>query len=265
MTRRILVIFNQQGKPMKSLMFGMVTVLLIMLVSAGCTESNEWDEGSQGGQASRQSDQNNDQRQRDERRSDENRSEDNTDESLETELGNAFNELGNALEELGEAFQNETSVEPVDYRDLREMLPASIRGMEKGRSEGERSGTLGFRISQVEQSYESVSGDAEVEISIVDLGGLKNIAAFGLEWLKMDVDRESDDGYERTRTYRGHPVLDKCERRGGEDYRCEMVAYVSRRFVVALKSKGLEKGSLEGIMEQVDVKRLEAMKDEGVE
>lgn len=254
---------------MKSTFFGVVIVALLVFTGAGCAESDQWDE-SKDWQASNEDTQSNrDNRDRDEdlrddtrdeRQRDSRQNDDRQNSNTETELEEAFSELGSALEELGQAFKEDAGVDPVDYRELRDVLPERIRGMEKGRSNGERTGALGFRISQVEQTYESTTGDAELEISIVDMGGLKNIAAVGLEWLNLDMDRESDDGFERTRSYRGHPVLDKCEQMGREA-RCEMVAYVSRRFVVAIKSKGLEMGSLEGIMEQVDVEQLEEMRD----
>ncbi len=256
---------------MKSIFSGVVIALLLLSAGAGCSESDQWDKENNDWQASstentrsNRDDRVRDEEDRDDTRSSNDNRNDSRNDDRQSDLEDAFSELGSALEELGQAFKEEAGVSPVDYRELREVLPAQIRGMEKGRSNGERTGALGFRISQVEQTYTSANGDAELEISIVDMGGLKNLAAVGLEWLNLDVDRESDDGFERTRTYRGHPVLDKCERMGGED-RCEMVAYVSRRFVVAIKSEGLEKGSLENIMEQVDVERLEEMREAGGE
>lgn len=227
-----------------------LTLFTLVFLAAGCSDSGNWDSGEDAWNSS-------------EKNNDDSRDRNNDDNYADNEIGEALNQLGNALEEMGSALGNETQTEPVDYRELRDVIPGSIPGMEKGRSSGERSGALGFRVSQVEQIFEEENGDGRVEISIVDLGGLKNIASMGLEWLNLDVDRESDDGYERTRSYRGHPVLDKCERMNRYD-KCEMIAYVSKRFVVTLESRGLEMGRLEDIIEEMDIRKLEDMKDDGV-
>ena len=257
---RIRVIFNQLVILMKTAFPHLFIILLVFMAGAGCTDSNSWDTDEDV-----KTSKSDDQDQRDDRNSNRNSNQNNSDDEYpDTELGNALNELGNAFEEMGKAFGNDTNVEPVDFRELRALLPEEIRGMEKGKSNGERTGALGFRISQVEQTYEEENGDGKLEISIVDLGGLKNVAAMGLDWLNVDVDRESDDGYERTRTYRDHPVMDKCEQTGRYD-KCEMTAFISRRFVVSLKSQGLERGRLEDILEEVDIRKLERMKDEGVD
>ncbi|MEM8484158.1 MAG: hypothetical protein AAF564_01355 [Bacteroidota bacterium] len=179
------------------------------------------------------------------------------------ELGEALSELEDALDGLGEAFGGGNKVEAVDFRELRTIMPDRIRGMEKGKSNGERTGALGFRISQVDQMFAEENGNGRLDISIVDLGGLKNVASMGLNWLQMDVDRESDDGYERTRTYREHPVLDKCSNMSGKT-RCEMTVFVSERFVVSLESRDMDAGMLEDILEDMDIRKLERMKEEGI-
>lgn len=236
---------------------------MLVLVVAGCTGSDGADaEDGEWSTASKQT-QRNDSRSNDKDRNS-NSSDDRNSTSREgEELSDALNEIGNALEGLGEAFGGGNTVEAVDFRELRKIMPDGIRGMEKGKSNGERTGALGFRISQVDQAFHEDDGNGKVDISIVDLGGLKNVASMGLDWLKMDVDRETDDGYERTRTYREHPVLDKCSNMSGT-MRCEMTVFVSRRFVVSLESRGMEAGQLEDILEDMDIRELERMRDEGI-
>lgn len=261
LTTRILVIRNQLVIRMKSTFSLFIMSLLILVVATGCSDADKWDTKDDDWAANEQDDKqskDDDRDNRDRRNSNNN----NDDDSPGGELGEALNEIENAFEELGQAFGAESKVEPIDFRDLRELLPERIRGMEKGRSNGERTGALGFRISQVEQTFEAENGDGEIEISIVDLGGFRNVASMGLDWLSVEVDRESDDGYERTRTYRGHPVMDKCEQMSRYE-RCELTAFISRRFVVSLKSKDVERGRLEDILEDIDIDKLEDMKDEG--
>ncbi len=229
----------------------LLAAFLVFTTAVGCSDSNGWDTEDDWKTSKRE-----------DREKKSRRDKKDTDD-FENELDEALSQLGDAFEDMGDAFGRESEIEPVDFRDLRDVLPGDIRGLEKGKSSGEKGGALGFRISQVEQKYESEDGDSRVEISIVDLGGLRNVAAFGLDWLKLKVDREDEDGYERTRTYRDHPVIDKCRQMSRYDH-CEMTAFVSRRFVVKLESWGLERGGLEDVMEDTNIRKLERMKDEGV-
>ena len=250
---------------MKTLFSWLVVFVFLLTAGTGCTgESNAWDDGDDWG-TNQRDDRDKDDRSRDRNRNSNSNSNSNRNDSDSPgdEIGQAFEELGNALEGLSDAFNNETNVEPVDFRELGEVIPERIRGMEAGKSSGERTGALGFRVSQIEQTFYEENGDGKVEISVVDLGGLKNLAAMGLDWLNLDVDREGTDGYERTRTYRDHPVLDKCDSRSRYDV-CEMIAFVSRRFVVTLRSTDMEMGMLEDVMEKMDIRKLERMKEDGV-
>ena len=179
------------------------------------------------------------------------------------DLGEAMNNLGNALEQLGQSLGGDANVEPVDYRALRDVLPRRIRGLEKGRYNGERTSTLGIRVSTVEQEYESDDGDEWVKIQVVDLGSLRNVAAFGLDWLKLEVDRESSDGFERTTTIDGHPALEKCQTSGRTE-QCEVHLFVAERFVVDLESKGFSIDRLHDVIDDMDLEDLEEMKLEGV-
>ncbi len=264
------VLFNKFVSYMKATYTSSIFAMfcMIVLVLTGCTGSEGVDaEDEEWSTATRQERKRSDSRsnnENDSRNSDNSYNSDKTYNSPEgEELGEALNELGDALESLGDAFGGGNSVEAVDFRELRTIMPDRIRNMEKGKSNGERTGALGFRISQVDQIFYEEDGNGEIEISVVDLGGLKNVASMGLDWLKLDVDRETDEGYERTRTYREHPVLDKCDNMSGT-MRCEMTAFVSRRFVVSLKSKDMEAGMLERILEDMDIRKLERMKEEGI-
>ena len=194
------------------------------------------------------------------------RSEERSDEQDRTpgeELDEALSSLGNALEELGESLNERSSVEPVDYRDLRDLLPGRIRGLEKGNYNGERTGTLGIKISKVEQEYESDDGDESVDISIIDLGSLRNVAAFGVDWLKVERDRESNDGFERTTQIDDHPALEKCQT-SSQYEKCEIHLLVGERFVVDVVARGLSIRDVRNIVDDIDLRGLEKMRNEGV-
>ena len=177
-------------------------------------------------------------------------------------LGEALNELGDALKGMGEAFAGEVKVEPVDWRDLAELYPRRIRGLEQSGQEGEKSGAMGFKVATVKRTYTSSEGDQRLEISLVDLGSMRGVARVGLEWLNLEIDREDNSGFERTTKFRDHPMMESCDKVG--ELTCEVNLLVSNRFVISMDSRGLEIDKLRDILADVKIDRLEELHDFGV-
>ena len=171
--------------------------------------------------------------------------------------------MGEAMEAFGEAMEGMASGEgradPVDFRVLKEMLPEEAGGLRRASHSGERGGAMGMVVSQAEADYEGDDG-ATVDVKIVDLGGVPQIAMMGYGWAMAEVDRESDDGFERTMEYRGH--------RGYEQYdsssnRAEMNLLVAGRFMVEAQGRNVDMDRLRAVVDDVAIDDLEDMRDEG--
>jgi len=142
--------------------------------------------------------------------------------------------FGERMKALGDAFDEDRHVEPIEWQKLRDLLPDRVAGMQRHNVDGDRteSGGLGIRLSKVEAEYSD--DDHRLTMAIVDLGSPKRIAMMGLSWLDLEIDHESDDGFERTSHYKDFPTFEKCER----DRRCEIQMIVAERFLVAIESEG---------------------------
>lgn len=105
----------------------------------------------------------------------------------EGDLAGAMEAFGNAMERMA---GGEGRAEPVDFRRLRDVLPEEAAGLERTSQSGERGGALGMAVSQAEAVYEGDDG-ARVEVKIVDLGNVPQIAMMGYGWALAEVDRES--------------------------------------------------------------------------
>jgi len=178
------------------------------------------------------------------------------------EFAEAMGKLGEKLGNLGEAFSENKDVEPIDFRKLQDLLPNRVAGLPRVDMEGERQGGMGIRISQATGTYER--GENRITISIVDLGTLKGAAMLGLNWLEMDVDRENSRGFERTLRYEGFPAHEKYER-NNDNTRFETTFIVVERYVVKVEGEGpdLDEDDMEDAREEVDVDRLEALREFG--
>lgn len=168
----------------------------------------------------------------------------------------AMSEMGKKMEEG----KNRT-IEPVDFRTLRALLPETAGGLERTEMEGQKGGTMGMTISTTEATYEGEAG-RRLTVKIADLGGVSGFAMLGYGWAMADIDRESTSGYEKTTQYDGHKAHEKYNR---DRQRGEMQVLVADRFVVDVSGRDVEMETVKDALAQIDLSTLVAMKDEGVQ
>lgn len=169
-------------------------------------------------------------------------------------------DLGKALGGLLGALAGGENVEPVDFRELKALLPEQVAGLKRTKSAGEKSAALGIASSKANAQYGDEPG-RRVELEIMDMGTLKGIGTMAFGWLGASIDRESDDGYERTSMFEGcrmHEEFSKSSGRGAT------TLIVADRFVVKAEGTGLSAEEMKRAVAAVDRKKLESMKAVGV-
>jgi hypothetical protein len=170
---------------------------------------------------------------------------------VEGDVADAMGKVSEAMEQLK---QDGKVVEPVNFRVLKGGIPLTFLGMERTKAEGETTGAMGFKISTAKATYQD--GDKRVDIEIIDVGGI-GMAAMGMAaWAMAEIDKESDNGFERTTTFEGHKAFEKCN---GD--RCEFSAWMGKRIIFNVKSynvgmddikKGMKKDiDLDDLMDKV--------------
>ncbi len=175
------------------------------------------------------------------------------------QLGEAA--AGTAAGAAGAALGSVKASEPVDFRALKDLLPAELPGMRRTSFEGEKAGAMGFIASHGEARYEAEDG-SNVTMKITDMGamvGMAAMAAYG--WALATVDRETETGYERTTTIKGYKGFEKFDR---ENKSGELSLLVGGRFIVEINGYGVPIEGLKGALDQVDLGKLDGMKTFGV-
>jgi hypothetical protein len=170
-------------------------------------------------------------------------------------------EMAEAMQQMGKALSGGKTVEPVNFRDLKALLPESLPGMERTSASGERTAAFGINVAQAEASYDGKDG-RHIEINIVDMGsmkGLMGMAAYG--WAMADFDRETDTGYERTTTYRGHRAFEEYNE---VDKSGRIQVLVAGRFAVEIEGSGVTMEDLQAALKRIDLGKLEKMKMHGI-
>lgn len=170
-------------------------------------------------------------------------------------MGEAMKVLGGLAGAAGSG-----SYEPVDFRKLKDALPQELVGFEKGDSSGERNNAFGIAVSEAKQSFRTADGSKRVRFEITDPGSLAGPFAVANVWLNVEVDKESDDGYEKTATVAGRKVHEKWSKSGK---RGEVQMVVGNRFMVEISAEGVEMSDVKALLGRIDVAKLEAMKGEG--
>lgn len=145
----------------------------------------------------------------------------------------------------------------VDFRVLRDMLPASFAGFTRGEATGQRSAAMGMETAEARAPY--AAGDASATLTITDMGTMRSWGAIGMAWMQgANVDRESDDGFERTLRVQDFPAHVQQSGRGA-DGRAEMTVIVGERFLVKAEVNGGDARVAQAAVTAVDLARLAEM------
>ena len=164
--------------------------------------------------------------------------------------------VGGLLSALGGALGGGHRVTPVDFQTLKGMLPPSLPGMERTNASGEAKQGLGMQATHATGTYKGTDG-ASVELTIADasaVSGLMDLA----ESLPQTTDSESDSGYEKDVILGGRKVHEKYNTRSRHG---ELQAIVAKRFAIDLTGEGVDMSQLEAALGNVDLGKLESMKD----
>jgi hypothetical protein len=171
--------------------------------------------------------------------------------------------MGDAMKKMGEAFGAATGkkVTPVDFRELKALLPETLPGMKRTRAEGERAAAIGLNLSKAEGEYEKEG--SSIHVSLMDMGTLSGMAAMAtVAWAMADIDKETETGYEKTSTYQGFKSHEEYNR---ESKNGEVTVLVADRFIVEVRGNNLPMEGIMAALGAVDLNKLAAMKGKGVE
>lgn len=173
---------------------------------------------------------------------------------VEGGLADALNKLEDAVDDISENV-GEANKKPINFRKLKEVLPEKNDGFTRTKAGGETNSIGGFGVSKAEAKYEK--DDMKMDVELIDMGSAGGALAGFASWAMVDIDKENDDGFERTTTFKGNKAYEKC-RKG----RCEFAIFVGNRFMLTTKGRNVEIDDLHDLVNSFDIKKLESMKDE---
>ena len=167
---------------------------------------------------------------------------------------------GGLLTALGGALGGPNRVATVDFKTLTAMLPPSLAGMKRTAAQGQSQGAIGVKTSSAQADYQGNDGSAE-HIEIADVSGVSGLIDLA-GGLVQNTTSESDDGYERDVVIGGRPVHEKYD---AKNRKGDLSVMLAKRFSVDISGNGVDMRTLEQSLGQIDLSRLESMKDAGAQ
>lgn len=171
----------------------------------------------------------------------------------ETEQEKAM-EMVDKIKEEAENMSNEEPKEVVDAKLLKELLPDDAAGLARKSAESEKVGAMGFMVSRAEANYKD--GDNSIEVNIIDVAGTGALMGMAA-WSMMDMDKETENGYEKTTTYKGNKAYEKYNSKNNDG---EMAVIVAKRFVVTVKGRNVAMDKIKDTLDDIDLGKLEDLK-----
>lgn len=153
--------------------------------------------------------------------------------------------------------QSGKKVDPVDFRKLKELLPEEISGFKRTEASGEKNGALGFTISTADARYKGDT-DASIHLEILDTGGIAGIATMAMAaWTMADIDKETDNGYEKTTSLEGYKAFEKYDTQNKSG---EINLLVADRYVVNVNGNNVTIEQMKSFLGDLDLKKLSGLK-----
>lgn len=160
--------------------------------------------------------------------------------------------LADTKKAIDEAKSEKNKKKAINFREFKDEFPSSIGDLEIKDSEGETTDVFGFKISNYEATYSD--GEATIKISISDLGGISSVVNSLAPWATIEIDKESNGGYERTTTIEGHKALEKYneQKRQGE-----IAIFINNRLVLNIEGENISESQMRKALRKIDIGDIE--------
>ena len=157
------------------------------------------------------------------------------------------------------ATQGSAPAGPIDFRKLKEMLPESLAGMKRTEATGEKTAFGEMKFSQARATYTKDADNADaprIELQILDYGTNKQMIEGLAMWTKMEVDTESDGGYQKSTKVKDQPAMEQYQ----NDAKTGVLQlFVGERFFVTVTVQNLPAEQFKKIGDELKIKELAAL------
>jgi hypothetical protein len=146
-------------------------------------------------------------------------------------------------------------VTPIARAQLKSLLPDSAAGLARASSEGSSGSFAGVAGSSASATYGGTPAGT-IEIDVADLGNMGGIAAIASIGTNLQVESETDAGYEKNVDVDGHKVHEKWANGGKHS---ELLEIVDNRYAIGVTGTGVDIDHALGALRSVDLAKFQAL------
>jgi hypothetical protein len=143
---------------------------------------------------------------------------------------------------------------PVSAQELKALLPEKVGALPRTSYEAEGGQAMGFSASTAKGKYSA--GDQQLELSIMDMGGMAGLAALA-GWANVTVDRDSDGKIEKVYKQGERTVREEYQKDGS---RTEMTVILKNGVMVEAHGDKVDRAMVQKAIESLDLAKLETLK-----
>jgi len=146
-------------------------------------------------------------------------------------------------------------VQPIPREQLKSLLPDSAAGLARATSEGSSGTFAGIAGSSATATYGNAqTGTVEVDVS--DLGNMGGIAAIANLGATLQVESESDTGYEKNVDLDGRRVHVKWTAAGKQS---SLIEIIDNRYAIGVTGSGVDVDTAIAALKGIDAAKLQAL------
>ena len=155
-----------------------------------------------------------------------------------------------------EKMSKEGPKETVDPKLLKALLPDDADGLKRSEASSEKSSAMGFGVSTAKASYRDDSGQ-DIDVNITDVAGM-GVALMGMAaWSMASIDKETENGYEKTTEYQGHKAFEKYNTQSKNG---EISVIVANRYIVQVEGRDVSIDKIKSVLGDIDLGKLADLK-----
>lgn len=141
---------------------------------------------------------------------------------------------------------------PVSFKVLLTYLPAQIDEMKKENPRGETTTMGEWTYSNASADYNGAEGKS-ARVEVLDYAYIGVLYAPVRMWLKMKINKESTEGFERTTEVGGYPAYEKWD---ASSERGELTVLVGDRFIVQVETRKMPENMPREIAQSMGLDKL---------
>ena len=151
-------------------------------------------------------------------------------------------------------------VAPVDYKKLKEVMPAELAGIKRSSNEGQKTAIGDFAMTQATAEYQKAEpgeNDPRITIELTDYSNATGMAEGMTAWSKLEIDKDSDGGFERTTKVKGQPAVETYQNDGKSG---DLQVWVNGHFLLNVKTTNLSADEFKKLADSLPIEKITALK-----